>query len=109
MRRLSENRTVSAMEFDAEMSRKIEALYVTPEVVAQRRQVLQALDLAPGEKVLDIGSEPGLLAHDMATAVGRNGRTCGIDVSPAMVAMSGKRCAEQPWAEFRTTDAAKLS
>ena len=34
MKRLSENRTVSAIEFDEEMSRKIEALYVTPEVVA---------------------------------------------------------------------------
>ena len=108
MRRLSENRTVSAIEFDEEMSPKIEALYITPEVVAQRRQVLQALDLAPGEKVLDIGSGPGLLAHDMATSVGPNGRICGIDLSPAMVAMSGKRCAEQPWAEFRTADAAQL-
>ena len=45
------------------MSRKIEALYVTPEVVAQRRQVLQALRLAPGEHVLDIGCGPGTLGE----------------------------------------------
>jgi ubiquinone/menaquinone biosynthesis C-methylase UbiE len=96
------------MKFDQELSRKIEALYLTPEVVAQRRQVLQALELAPGEHVLDIGSGPGLLAHDMAVAVGRNGRVCGIDCSQAMVEMSSKRCAPQPWAEFRTGDAAKL-
>jgi ubiquinone/menaquinone biosynthesis C-methylase UbiE len=102
------NRTLSAIEFDQEMSRKIEALYITPEVVAQRRQVLRVLALAAGEHVLDIGSGPGLLAYDMATAVGQNGRVCGIDVSRAMVAMSGKRCAEQPWAEFRTADAAQL-
>ncbi len=99
---------MSAIEFDERMSRKIEALYVTPEVVAQRRQVLDALQLAPGEQVLDIGCGPGLLAHDIAIAVGRNGRVCGIDASPAMVAMSAKRCAEQPWAEFRTADAAQL-
>lgn len=99
---------MSGMEFDEEMSRKIEALYVTPEVVAQRRQVLEALTLAPGEHVLDIGSGPGLLAFDMATAVGREGRVCGVDVSEAMVAMAGKRCAARPWAEFRTAGATHL-
>jgi len=108
MRGMTENRTVSAFEFDENLSRKIEALYVTPEVVAQRRQVIQALDLAAGEHVLDIGSGPGLLAHDMATAVGQNGRVCGIDVSPAMVAMAAKRCTQQSWAVFRAADAAQL-
>jgi arsenite methyltransferase len=96
------------MQFDEELSRRIEALYITPEVVAQRRQVLQTLDLAVGEHVLDIGSGPGLLAHDIAIAVGQSGRVCGIDLSRAMVAMSSKRCTEQPWAEFRTADAARL-
>ncbi len=99
---------MSRIEFDEKMSRKVEAVYITPEVMAQRRQVLQSLDLGVGENVLDIGSGPGLLAYDMARAVGRNGRVCGIDASRAMVAMSGKRCAEQPWAEFRTADAAQL-
>lgn len=51
---------MTAFKFDEELSRKIEALYVTPDVVAQRRQVLQALKLVPGEQVLDIGSGPGL-------------------------------------------------
>jgi arsenite methyltransferase len=99
---------MSQFQFDDELSRKIEALYLTPEVVAQRKQVLQALDLAAGEHVLDIGSGPGLLAHDMVVAVGREGRVCGIDRSEAMVTMSRKRCAGQPWAEFRSADAAKL-
>jgi arsenite methyltransferase len=99
---------VTAFKFDEELSRKIEALYVTPDVVAQRRQVLQALKLVPGEQVLDIGSGPGLLAYDMAVAVGSEGRLCGVDVSPAMVAMSRKRCSGQPWAEFQTVDAIDL-
>ncbi len=67
-----------------------------------------ALRLAAGEQVLDIGSGPGLLAQEMALAVGPNGRVWGLDASPAMVAMSANRCAEQPWAEFRTADAAQL-
>jgi len=99
---------VSGIAFDEEMSRKIEALYLTPDVVAQRRQVLRSLALTEGEHVLDIGSGPALLAHDMATAVGPKGRVCGIDVSRAMVAMAGQRCAEQPWAEFRTAEATQL-
>ena len=96
------------MKFDDELSRKIEALYLTPGVVAQRVQVLQALELTAGERVLDIGSGPGLLAYDMAMAVGEKGRVCGVDVSSSMLAMAGKRCASQPWTEFRKADATQI-
>jgi ubiquinone/menaquinone biosynthesis C-methylase UbiE len=99
---------VAEFKFDEELSRKIEAIYLTPDVVAQRGQVLQALNLSAGERVLDIGSGPGLLAFDMATAVGREGRVCGIDASESMVAIAGKRCAAEPWIEFRIADATKL-
>jgi ubiquinone/menaquinone biosynthesis C-methylase UbiE len=95
-------------KFDEELSRKIESLYLTPDVVAQRRQVLNALALAPGEHVLDVGAGPGLLALEMGVAVGREGRVCGIDMSPAMVAMAARRSADHPWIEFRTADASKL-
>jgi arsenite methyltransferase len=64
---------MSVIEFDERMSRKVEALYLSPDVVAQRRRVLQVLNLAPAECVLDIGSGPGLLAYDMAAAVGTTG------------------------------------
>ena len=99
---------MSGTKFDEQMSRKVEALYLTPDVVAQRSQVLRALQVVAGEHVLDIGSGPGLLAYDIATAVGRKGRVCGMDASSVMVAMSSKRCAEQPWAEFKTANAAQL-
>ncbi len=79
------------LQFDTETSRIIESLYLTPDVVAQQRQVLTALALREGERVLDIGSGPGLLAHDMAASVGRDGRVCGIDISEDMLAMSRKR------------------
>ena len=64
----------NGLQFDEEISRKVESLYMTPDVVAQRRQVLKALALREGERILDIGSGPGLLAYDMAASVGRNGR-----------------------------------
>jgi len=99
---------VSGIAFDDKMSRTIEAIYLTPDVVEQRRRVLEALRLAAGESVLDIGSGPGLLAHAMAEAVGPQGRVCGIDRSEAMVAMSRRRCVEQPWTEFERADANSL-
>jgi arsenite methyltransferase len=96
------------LQFDEETSRKIEALYLTPDVVAQRRKVLEALALKRGEHVLDVGSGPGLLACEMASAVGREGGVCGIDISEDMLAMSRKRCADQPWTAFQKADASQL-
>jgi ubiquinone/menaquinone biosynthesis C-methylase UbiE len=96
------------LQFDEEVSRKVEALYLTPDVVSQRCQVLKALQLREGERVLDIGSGPGLLTYDMAASVGRNGRVCGIDISEDMLTMSRRRCADQPWTEFQRADATNL-
>src|SRR4029453_7016174 len=78
-------RAVTTMlEFDAEAARQVEAVYLTADVVQQRREVLRLLGLTAGEAVLDIGSGPGLLATDMAQAVGPAGRVCGIDISDSM-------------------------
>jgi arsenite methyltransferase len=98
----------NGLQFDEEISRKVESLYLTPDVIAQRGQVLEALALRKGERVLDIGSGPGLLTYDMAASVGRDAHVCGIDISEDMLTMSRKRCADQPWTEFRRADATNL-
>ena len=82
------------LEFDEEASRRLEAVYLTPDVVEQRRVVREALALRPGERVLDVGSGPGLLAQEMATSVGAGGRVQGVDVSPSMLAIAGRRQGE---------------
>ena len=65
-----------AMPFDEATSRRVEAAYRTPDVAGQRRAVLAALDLKPGEDVLDVsGSGPGFLASDMGREVGPDGRS----------------------------------
>jgi ubiquinone/menaquinone biosynthesis C-methylase UbiE len=80
--------------FDAAASRKLEAAYLTPDVVEQRHATLRALGLRPGERVLDVGSGPGLLAAEMARAVGPAGHVTGIDVSDAMLALGRRRCGD---------------
>jgi precorrin-6B methylase 2 len=49
---------MNTIRFDAAMSRRVESAYTTPDVVEQRRIVVGALSLQPGERVLDIGSGP---------------------------------------------------
>ena len=66
---------------------------LTPDVVEQRRATLRALGLRPGERVLDVGSGPGLLVAEMAQAVGPAGHVTGLDVSDAMLALGHRRCA----------------
>jgi SAM-dependent methyltransferase len=60
-------------------------------VVEQRREVLRLLAPAAGERVLDIGSGPGLLAGELAAAVGPTGRVCGVDVSADMLTLAQAR------------------
>lgn len=82
---------VDGLQFDPEVSRQIESVYTTPDVVEQRRVVRAALALRPGDRVLDVGVGPGLLAAEMAGEVGPDGRICGIDVSESMLAIAGTR------------------
>jgi ubiquinone/menaquinone biosynthesis C-methylase UbiE len=96
------------LQFDEAAARRMEAVYVTPDVVAQRDEVLQALALQPGERVLDIGSGPGLLARAMAQAVGPTGHVRGIDISESMLALAQARCADQPNVDFQPGDATRL-
>jgi arsenite methyltransferase len=97
--------------FDDDASRKLEAAYLTPDVVAQRRQTLSVLALQPGERVLDIGAGPGLLVAEMAEAVGQSGRVTGLEISDSMLALGRRRCAESPIRErvaFVKADAVAL-
>jgi arsenite methyltransferase len=79
------------MQFDETTSRRVEATYRTPDVIEQRRIILAALGVKPGEDVLDIGSGPGFLACEMAEAAGPAGSVRGIDPSSAMLSVAGRR------------------
>jgi arsenite methyltransferase len=81
----------AVLQYDDESSRRLEAAYLTPDVVAQRRIVRGRLELRPGERVLDVGVGPGFLAAEMAGEVGADGMVAGIDVSESMLALAKGR------------------
>jgi arsenite methyltransferase len=81
----------ATLQFDEDASRRVERIYTTPDVVEQRHTILRSLALQPGERVIDIGSGPGLLACEMAVAVGPSGLVCGVDVSENMLALAKAR------------------
>jgi len=101
----------SVLGFEEEGARRIEAIYSTPDVVAQRHWTRQTLRLRPGESVLDVGSGPGFLAAEMASEVGPMGRVSGIDISQTMLEMAQEKCSGLSMAapiDFQLGDATKL-
>ena len=94
--------------FDESAARKTDRAYLTPDVVRQRMRTLEALQLKAGEFVLDVGCGTGLLTHDMATLVGAGGRVVGIDVSPDMLALAERRCADLPQVHLKNSKAESL-
>ncbi len=99
---------MSQLTFDAAAAKAVEAIYLTPDVAAQRARVIDLLSPAPGERLLDVGVGPGLLAFDLARLVGGSGRVVGLDLAPAMVAAASARLAEFPQAEIAVGDAAAM-
>lgn len=82
----------TGQEYNEQASRRLEAMYVTADIVAQRRAVLGAVGVNPGERVLDLGCGPGFLAAELARIVGPSGAVCGVDISESMVDIARRRC-----------------
>lgn len=79
-----------ALFADDSAARRVEALYRTPDIVAQRAAIRAALALGAGERVLDVGCGPGLLCGEMAHEVGVDGRVVGVDTSDSMLRIAGR-------------------
>lgn len=97
-----------AIEFDAKEAAETERSYLTADIVATRAVAMELLAPGPGERVLDVGSGPGLLLCDIAGAVGAGGLAAGIDISPSMLAIARHRCAGMNNVELANGDATAL-
>jgi len=62
-----------------------------------RRDAVAALDLAPGDRVLDVGCGPGVNFELLREAVGPGGEVVGVDLSPGMVAAARDRARRNDW------------
>lgn len=61
-----------------------------------RLRGLHALNIQPGEKVLELGFGTGNEILDLAGLVGPSGLVAGIDISPGMLAVSQRKLARNP-------------
>jgi ubiquinone/menaquinone biosynthesis C-methylase UbiE len=96
------------LDFDDTAAWRVERAYATPDVVAQRAQVIGLLGPHHGERVLDIGSGPGYLLASVADAVGPSGAVHGLDPSAPMNALARTRTAGRPWVHIDEGDAVAL-
>jgi SAM-dependent methyltransferase len=96
------------MVYEQELSLKQGEVARCADMVAQRVRMHGLLALRPGERVLEIGSGNGIMAGEMAPAVGIAGHVTGVDISPAMVVMARAHCAPLANVSFVEADAAAL-
>ncbi len=76
--------------------------------VEYKRQFLDALDVQPGQVVLDIGCGPGTDLASVAVAVTDQGSVVGIDNDPDMLVEARRRMADFSWVELLAGDAHAL-
>ena len=60
--------------------------------MSRRLEILDVLDIQPGQQVLDIGCGGGHLLEELAKAVGPNGKAYGLDTSEDQIKQAKERC-----------------
>lgn len=88
------------LQFDAATTKLLDAAYLGGDVSRRRRMAFDALHLAQGDVVADIGCGNGLFTEEIARAIGASGQVIGIDPSADMRASASARCAEVPTAQI---------
>jgi demethylmenaquinone methyltransferase/2-methoxy-6-polyprenyl-1,4-benzoquinol methylase len=82
--------------------------------IAEKRYKTAGLEMLhprPGERILEIGFGTGAMLLPLAEAIGPEGEVCGIDLSPGMLAVAGKKLHRAGLADrvtLTTGDAASL-
>ncbi len=65
-------------------------------------RMLRLLDVAPGQRVLDVGAGSGWTTALLAHLVGPTGQVLGVEIEPSLVEFGAKNLARtgQPWARL---------
>ena len=87
-----EEERMNQLEFDESTARQLEVLYGTRDVQLRRQLVRDALGVASGERILDVGCGPGFYVAELLEHVGADGSVVGIDSSQTMLAVAAHRC-----------------
>ena len=98
---------MSGLEFTEDAARRLESLYLTRDVVAQRTETIRQIALSHGERVLDVGCGPGFLCESIAAVVGSEGTVVGIDISSDLIELCRRRNPPK-WLKFTVGDATQL-
>lgn len=101
-----------AARFGAREVARLETVYASPAIVAQRARTRAALGARPGERGLDVGCGPAFLACELGREVGPGGRIVGLDESPEMLEAARARITREGLTdrvEVREGDAARLA
>jgi len=96
------------LKFDEETTKLLEIAYQGGDVTRRRRKAFDALHLAEGDTVIDIGCGNGLLTEEIARAIGTTGQVIGVDPSEDMRVPASARCAAFPSAQIKDGVADKL-
>ena len=82
--------------------------HVESHTVAATEAWVQAADVRPGDRVLELGAGPGTTAGEWSRMVGPTGRVVISDVAPGMVAVARRRNATLDNVEVVVLDAARI-
>ena len=94
--------------FDGAAARRVEQVYLTPDIIEQRRATRALLQLKRGEIVLDVGCGPGFLLAEMADEVAGVGKLSGVDSSADMIALARERCGSRSGIDLQVANALAL-
>jgi ubiquinone/menaquinone biosynthesis C-methylase UbiE len=70
-----------------------------------RNRAVEALELRPGQSVIDVACGTGLAFPQLEGRIGPSGRIIGVDVSPEMLAQAKARIARNGWRNVRLVEA----
>jgi cyclopropane fatty-acyl-phospholipid synthase-like methyltransferase len=65
------------------------------EVFAQRREIVQAIDIKPGMGIADVGAGTGLFLKPLSVAAESSGKVFAVEISPSFIKHLRKRSSEE--------------